>query len=222
MEGGCDAGLAARKGTSLIGRSEQWSATPSPKSATSLPAPVSGLDLESPRRSPAGAAAPSYLLALRGAPGRGGGYLGCGGGSPSEAPLYKDKIDKPSLLARERGKEDVVCWTRPAAPSRPPFSRAPLFSGPVLGRESGNAPAVRMNSDFPTRRLGKTSESGHGAGGAGRRLRRRTGSSVDLHVCGWGVDVDSLHPFLHPKRTAPSRFSAGVERVSGSPKKRFL
>lgn len=118
----------------------------------------------------------------------------------------------------------MVRWTRPAAPSRPPLSsRAPLFSGPVLGRGSGNDPAVWMDfSDFSARRPGKTSlsrDAGRGApdadsGDAGR-------SSVDLHVCGVEGDTDSLHSFLHPKRTAPSRIGAGVECVSGSQKKRF-
>lgn len=83
----------------------------------------------------------------------------------------------------------MVCWTRPAAHSRPPFSHAPLFSGPVLGRESGNDPAVWMNSDFPTRRLGKTSLSrGTGLGGGRRTQTRETqaDSSVNLHVRGLG------------------------------------
>lgn len=85
----------------------------------------------------------------------------------------------------------MVCWTRPAAHSRPPFSHAPLFSGPVLGRESGNDPAVWMNSDFPTRRLGKTSlsrDTRAGAGGGRRTQTRETqaDSSVNLHVCGLG------------------------------------
>lgn len=201
--------MAAGRGATLIGRSEQWGAAPSPKWAGSPLAAAGRLGWTNPRSPRPCPAAPT---ALRGPNTEVDTDRGVEGIEMLlKAPVRKLKLKFKIHSLGIRAGEGGSVWTGPSPSSGHPAPPCAFVLGvPAGDGEAGDPGSVWVNwSRTPHPAPRKTSPSPSPGWGARRRRiheeLRDPGSSLDPHMWAEGVYFNSgPHPTpILPPRTPP-------------------